>query len=180
MHAMRQRFSPGGPARFRLDRNLRSQKQTRKKERRPAAFEKTVRWARLLGGVAGQTCGEAQQQRALFGIHFGQVPLELAKFRRFFFGVAPEALVVVGDEFARLGGFVAFVHHFVERHVESARPLFESLDGRDGVTVFDAGDVAAEKPGGFLDVALAEILFFAKRFEALSYLHRKRLQHSGG
>ena len=120
--------------------------------------------------MAGQAGGETQQEDALFGIHLGEIALQLAEFR-LLSRRAQRPLSSAADEFAGLGRFVAFVHNFIERHIQGAGPLFQGFDGRDGVAVFDARNVAAEKAGGFLDIALAEILFFAKRFESLSYLH---------
>ena len=145
----------------------------------PARHQITTQ-CRLLRGVAGQAGGETQQQGALLGIHLGQVALQTAKFGSFFFGIAPEAFVVIADELAGLGRLVAFVHDFVERHVQGAGPLFESLDVGNGVAVLDARNVTAEKAGGFFDVALAEILFFAQGSESLSYFHNVRLQQGGG
>jgi hypothetical protein len=47
------------------------------------------------------------------------------------------------------------------------------------VAVFDARNVAAEKAGGLLDIALAEILFFAQSSESLTYLHGESVQQNG-
>ena len=59
---------------------------------------------------------------------------------------------------------IAVVKKLIERHFESARHLFQSLNRRHGVPIFDAGDVAAQQSGTFLDIALREFLFFgAKR-----------------
>ena len=127
----------------------------------------------LLGGVASETRSETKQDGALLLIHLGEVPLELTELGGFLLGVPPQSLVVIADKLARLGRLVALIHNLVKRHVESTRPLLESLDGRNGVAVLDAGDVAAEKAGGFLDVALTKVFSFAESSESLADLHSK-------
>lgn len=125
----------------------------------------------LLRGVTRKACGEPEKDGALFLVHLGEVALQLAELGGFLLGVPPKALVIFANELARLGRLVTLVHDFVQRHVESARPLLERFDGRNGVTVLDAGDVATQKARSFFDVALAEVFFFAKSSESLTDLH---------
>lgn len=59
----------------------------------------------------------------------------------------------------------------MDRDIERAREFFQSFDAGDGVAVLNAGEIAAQESGAFVDVALREIAFLAEGAEALTYSH---------
>ena len=56
---------------------------------------------------------------------------------------------------------LSFVEDLVERDFHGAGEFFQSVNGGDGVTVFDARDVAALQAGAALEFTLGNVLFFA-------------------
>jgi len=72
-------------------------------------------------------------------------------------------------EIGQIGRFLAFVKEFVHWNFESASHLLERLDGRNSVSIFDAGDVAAEQSGPLLDMSLGEIFRFAEFAKPVAY-----------
>ncbi len=59
-----------------------------------------------------------------------------------------------------LGRFLAVVEDLIQQDFHGSRQLFERLDGWDGVSVFDTGNVAAQQSRSLFDVALRKILCF--------------------
>lgn len=96
----------------------------------------------------------------------GHVAQELAKAKQEARGIAFETPSFAGNLCSRKrrrgrGRFLSVVEDLVETNVHGARESFECVNGGDGVTVFDARNVAAAKAGALLEVRLREMLFLA-------------------
>lgn len=63
------------------------------------------------------------------------------------------------------------VEELIKWAFESTCQLFQRLNGRDCMTIFDARDVTAEQAGTLLDVALGEFLFFAQSAKPIADNH---------
>ena len=75
------------------------------------------------------------------------------------------------------GGFIVG-EKLVEWDFQGAREFFQRLDGRNGAPIFQVRKVTAKLPGAFLDVALREVLRFAKPFERFADDPGESLQYS--
>ena len=89
---------------------------------------------------------------------------QLAHEPQVFAGAAPG----IGSRFSPsgwnilLGRLVSIVKKLIERHFQGACQFFQRFDGRDGMAVLDAREVAAQQAGSFLDITLGEFFFFAQ------------------
>src|ERR1700728_334915 len=63
------------------------------------------------------------------------------------------------------------VEELVHRHFERSRELFERLNRRYRMSVFNATDVATKQARLFLNVSLRQALLFSKRPQPISYNH---------
>jgi len=70
-----------------------------------------------------------------------------------------------------LGRLFAVVEELIKWAFESACQLFERFDSRNRVAIFDAGNVAPEQTGAFLDITLGEFLFFAQSTKSVADNH---------
>lgn len=133
------------------------------------------------GGVAaGHGFGGFKEQGAAAIVEAGEGFGELAKFAALVAVIAPFVNVVDvvhGDAFGRSG---AVVKEAVKWHFESTGILLEGFDRGDGVSILDAGGVAADQAGALLDVALAEIFGFAEFADSLSDKHDNSAYTQGG
>ena len=56
------------------------------------------------------------------------------------------------------------VEDFVKRNLKAVGPLLECLNAGNDIAIFDARDITAAEARAVLNVALAEVQGFAKRF----------------
>src|SRR5689334_11465943 len=90
-----------------------------------------------------------QQQPPVAFFDATHQPAELAQKTSLFPGAAPDnivgafALRKVGE----LGWFLSVIEELVERDFQSARHFLECFNGRNGMAIFDAGNIAAEQSG---------------------------------
>jgi hypothetical protein len=54
---------------------------------------------------------------------------------------------------------------------ESARQLFQRLDGRDRVAILDTGNITTEEAGALLDITLGKFLFLAQSAKTITDNH---------
>ncbi len=74
---------------------------------------------------------------------------------------------MIGD-FWRL---VAVVYDLVERNPQALRPSLQCFDGRDGVSVFYAGNVAPRQPRAALDIPLGKVPLLPYRPQSFCNIH---------
>jgi hypothetical protein len=89
-------------------------------------------------------------------------PAKTAQVTGFLAVAAPRDIVgaFALRKIGQFGRLLAIVEKLVERHFHGPRQLFESFDRRNGMTVFDARDVAAKQPRALFDVALGQFFRF--------------------
>jgi hypothetical protein len=120
----------------------------------------------------------AEDEPALFAVHASELLGEEAELARGFLVEAPEGGgLLFGDAQLFDGNFIVG-EELVQRHFQGAREFFERLDGRNGAAIFQAREVTAKQAGAFLDVALREVLGFAKPSEPFADYHGESLQYS--
>ena len=71
----------------------------------------------------------------------------------------------------RFWWFLALVKQLIERALKSSRNFLQRLDGRNGMAVFNAGNVAAKQTGALLDIALGKFLVLAHSADAVTNNH---------
>jgi hypothetical protein len=123
--------------------------------------------------AASHFAGHLEDELAVFLVEFAEQAAELFEKNGIFAGGAPKIFVrgLPDAEMEGFGRLLAFVEEQVEGDFESFGQLFESVDRGDGVSVLDTRKIGAQKAGAFFDVALREILLFAKLAESLAKYH---------
>ena len=94
----------------------------------------------------GHFLGHIQNQLAIFLVGLAQQAAKLVEETRFFAAAAPGNVVrrLALGKVGQLRRFFTVVEELIKWALESASQLFQSLDGWDGVAIFDAGDIATE------------------------------------
>jgi hypothetical protein len=77
------------------------------------------------------------------------------------------ALRKVGED----GGFFSVVEKLIERDFQSARQFLKRFDGRNGMAILDAGDIATKQSGALFDVPLGKLFFFAHDAKPIANNH---------
>src|ERR1700677_1346787 len=121
--------------------------------------------------------GGAQDQPALFAVHARELFGKEAELAGGFLVEAPDGVgLLFGDAQFFDGSFIVG-EELVERNVQGAREFFERLNRRNGAAILQARKVTAEQAGAFLDVALREVLGFAKPLKPFADDHGESLQY---
>jgi hypothetical protein len=121
--------------------------------------------------------GGAEDQPALFAIHAGELLGEEAELAGGFLVEAPDGVgLLFGDAQLFDGSFIVG-EKLVERNVQGAREFFQRFDRRNGAAIFEARKVTAKQAGALLDVALREVLRFAKPPKPFADDHGESLQY---
>src|SRR5216684_4091612 len=105
--------------------------------------------------------------------HFAQQAAKLVEKACVFTDAAPGDVIgrLPLGQIRQLRRFLTVIKELIEWAFESASQLFQRLDGRDSMTIFDARNVATKEAGTFLDVALGEFLFFAQCAKTVTNNH---------
>jgi len=100
-------------------------------------------------------------------------PAKLAQKTSFFSGAAPNDLVgaFALGKVGKHGGFFSVIEELIKRDFEGASHFLKRFDGRNGMAIFDAGDIAAKQSGALFDVPLGKLLFFAQGAKPIADNH---------
>jgi hypothetical protein len=112
-----------------------------------------------IGGSGLASCdllGHVQQQFLVVGFHFREEPTQFREVISFA-ALAPEFVILRRFHLAQSCGYFTVIKQAIHRHFERACHLLQGFNSRNGVAVFNAGNVAAQQPGSFFDVALREL-----------------------
>ena len=114
-----------------------------------------------------------KQQPAVAFFNATHQPPETAQQARLFPRTSPSDVIgtLPFRKIGQHGRFFAVVEKLVERNFHRPRQLFKRLDRRNGVAVFDARDVTAEKASALFDIALGKFFCFTKQTDAISNYH---------
>ena len=100
-------------------------------------------------------------------------PAKLAQKTGLFPGAAPDdivgafALRKVGEH----GRFFTVIEELIKRDFQSASHFLECFNGRNGMAIFHARDIAAKQSGALFDVPLGKLFFFAQGAKPISDNH---------
>ncbi len=123
--------------------------------------------------AVGHLLGHVQDELAISFFHLAQQAAKLVEKACIFADAAPGDVIrrLPLGEIRQLRRFLTVIKELIEWALESASQLFQRLDGRDSMTIFDARNVATKEAGTFLDVALGEFLFFAQCAKTVTNNH---------
>jgi hypothetical protein len=90
-------------------------------------------------------------------------PPKLAQKTSIFPDAAPDDIVsaLALGEVGEDGWFFSVVEKLIEWDFQSARHFFERFDGRNGMAIFNAGDIATKQSCALFDVTLGKLFFLA-------------------
>jgi len=112
----------------------------------------------------GHLLSHVKQEPAVAIFDATHQPAKLVQKASLFPGAAPNdfvgafALRKIGQH----GRFFSVIEELVERDFQGAGHFLERFDGRNGVAIFDAGDIAAKQSGALFDVPLGVLFVFAQ------------------
>jgi hypothetical protein len=69
------------------------------------------------------------------------------------------------------------VEELIKWAFESARQLFQRLNGRNRVAIFDTGNITTEETSTLLDITLGEFLFLAQSAKTITDNHGLSIPH---
>ncbi len=106
-----------------------------------------------------------EQQTPVVFVDATQQPAEHGQKTRFFARSASGDLIrrPAFRQIGSSGSFFTVIEQLIERYLQGSGHLLEGLDGGNGMAVLDAGDIAPEESGTFLDIALREPFLRAER-----------------
>jgi|ERR1700728_735396 hypothetical protein len=121
--------------------------------------------------------GGAEDQPALFAVHARELFGEEAELAGGFLVETPDGFGLLFGDAQFFDGSIIVGEELVQRNVQRACEFFERLNRRYGAAILQAREVTAKQAGAFLDVALREVLGFAKPFEPFADDHGESLQY---
>src|SRR5260370_42526982 len=125
----------------------------------------SVNSASILGALAVcMSLDHVENELARPFCHFAQQAAKHVKKACIFTDAAPGDVVrrLAVGEIRQLRRFLTVIKELIEWALESASEFFQRFDGRDSMTILDAGNVATKQTRSLFDVALGEFLFFAE------------------
>ena len=137
----------------------------------PIRFREGSGYKKLL--PVGHFLGHIEKQLAIFVVGFTEQAAKLVQVARLFPRTAPSDIVggLALRKVGELGRLFTVVEELIKWALESARQFFQSLNGRNGMAIFDAGNVTTKQTGTLLDIALGEFLFFAQSAKPVTDNH---------
>jgi len=97
-------------------------------------------------------------------------PAKLVQKTGLFPGAAPDNFVGVFAlrKVGKLGRFFSVIEELIERDFQGASHFLECFNGRNGMAIFHARNIAAEQSGALFDVPLGKLFFFAQGAKAIT------------
>ncbi|HEY2351444.1 MAG TPA: hypothetical protein VGH83_02960 [Candidatus Acidoferrum sp.] len=126
-----------------------------------------------VGLAIGHFLDHVQNQLAVFFLDFAEKTAKLIQETGFFPHAAPRDIVrrFTLGQVGKLGWLFSIIEELVEWALESTSQLFQRFDGRNGMAIFNAGDITTKQASSLFDVALGEFLFLAHYTEAVANNH---------
>jgi hypothetical protein len=123
--------------------------------------------------AGGHLLSHVKQEPAVAFFNATHEPAKLVQQTRLFSGTAPDNVVSVLTlgKIGKLGRLFAVIEKLIEWDFQSARHFLQRLDGRNGMAIFNAGDVATKQSGALFDIPLRVFFFFAQCAKPIAYNH---------
>src|SRR5260370_40926920 len=118
----------------------------------------------IAGLAVGHFLGHVEDELAIPFFHFAQQAAKLVEKACIFTDAAPGDVVrrLTLGEIRQLRRFLTVIKEVIEWALESASEFFQRFDGRDSMTILNAGNVTTKQTRSLFDVALGEFLLFAE------------------
>src|SRR5262249_40881645 len=114
-----------------------------------------------------------EDQFPIVVFHLAQQAAKLVEKARFFAGRAPSDVIrrLPLRQVRQHWRFLTVIKEVIEWALESTREVLQRFNGWYRMTIFHAGNIAAQQPRTFLNVALGEFLFFAQSAKTVTNNH---------
>jgi hypothetical protein len=121
----------------------------------------------------GHLLSHVKQETSVAFFYATHQPAKLVQQTRLFAGTTPHDIVGASAlrKVGKLRRFFSVIEELIKRDFQSAGHFFQRFDGRNGMAIFHAGDVAAKQSGALFDVPLGELFFFAQKAKTVTYDH---------
>jgi hypothetical protein len=138
---------------------------------RPSDRVETIRASPEL--AAGHFLSHVKQEPAIVILDATQEPAKLAQKTGFFSCAAPNDFVGVFAlrKVGKLGRFFTVIEELVERDFQGASQFLECFNGRNGMAIFNARDIATEQSGALFDVPLGKLFVLAQNAKSVADNH---------
>src|ERR1700722_299658 len=123
--------------------------------------------------AAGHLLGHVKQELAVVIFDATEKPAKLVQKTSFFSGAAPNNFVGIFAlrKVGKLRGFLSVVEELVKRDFQRTSHFLERFNGRNGMAIFNARDIAAKQSGALFDVPLGKLFVFAQGAKTISDNH---------
>src|SRR6266436_6958040 len=119
----------------------------------------------------GHFLSHREEQAAILSIHTAEQAAKLTQKASIFTSTAPGDVVRPLGKIRQLGRLLAIVEKLVHGNFHGAGQFLQRFDGRDRMTVFNAGDIASKQSRLLLDVPLREVFFLSHGAQSISDNH---------
>ena len=123
--------------------------------------------------AGGHLLSHVKQEPTVAFFNATHQPAKLVQKTSLFPGAAPDDIVsaLALRKVGEFGRFFSVIEELIERDFQSARHFLERFNGRNGMAIFHAGDIAAKQSGALFDVPLGKLFFFAQGAKPIADNH---------
>jgi hypothetical protein len=115
--------------------------------------------------AVGHFLGHVKKETTVAFFNSAHEPAKTTQVAGFLPGAAPRYIVgaFALRKVGQFGWLFAVIEKLIEWNLHGSSQFFKRLDRRNGVTVFDARNVAAKQPGALFNVTLGKFFRFAEQ-----------------
>jgi hypothetical protein len=123
--------------------------------------------------ASGHLLSHVKQESPVAVINATHEPAKLVQKTSLFPSGSPNDFVGASAlrKVGKLGGLFSIVEELIERDFEGAGHFLECFDGRNGMAILHAGNIAAKQSCPLFDVPLGKLLFFAQNAKPIADNH---------
>jgi hypothetical protein len=123
--------------------------------------------------AGGHLLSHVKQEAAVVFFNATHQPAKLVQKTGLFPCAAPNDFVraLALRKVGKLGWLFSVIEDLVERDFQGASYFLECFNGRNGMAIFDAGNIAAEQSGALLDLPLGKLFVFAQDAKPIADNH---------
>ena len=123
--------------------------------------------------AGGHLLSHVKQEPTVAIFNATHEPAKLVQKSSLFPGASPDDIVraLALRKVGKLGRFFSVIEELIKRDFQSARHFLEGFDGRNGMAIFYARDIASKQSGALFDVPLGKLFFFAQSAKPIADNH---------
>src|ERR1700680_2404660 len=123
--------------------------------------------------AGGHLLSHVKQKPTVAFFNATHKPAKLVQKTSLFPGAAPHDVVgaFALRKVGKLGRLFSVIEELVKRDFQGASHFLECFNGRNGMAIFHARDIAAEQSGALFDVPLGKLFFFAQGAKSITDNH---------